>query len=199
MAARLRSLLRVIFRRPNWEREMREELQFHLEERVERLVRSGVSRDEALRRARLEFGGVEACKERCRDAQGAYWIDEVTRNLRYAARSMRKNPGFTTVAVLSLALGIGANTAIFSLLERLMLSPLPVRDNFPLFDGLFGWGMRGERDVVAADRRESARVTLVTGTYFETLGVRPLMGRLITAQDDRTGGAANVAVLSDRL
>ena len=128
MLSRIRSQLQTIFRRSRWEREMNDELQFHIEQRAEHLARSGVPPAQALRQARLEFGGVEAYKERCRESRGAGWVDELARNLRYAGRSMKKRPGFTTTAVLSLALGIGANAAMFSLMKNLMLSPLPVRD-----------------------------------------------------------------------
>ena len=101
---------------------MSEELELHIKLQSERLERSGMPHVEGMRRARLEFGSLEAYKERCREAGATGWIDELARNLRYAGRSMRKGPGFTAVALLSLTLGIGANVAIFSLLRRLVHS-----------------------------------------------------------------------------
>src|SRR5947207_14218628 len=124
MVARLRSLGRMIFRRTAWEEDLSGEIHFHIEQRADDIQRSGVPRAQALRQARLEFGGTERWRESCREAHGARWLDELARNVTYAARSMRKSPGFTAVAVLSLALGIGANTAVFGFLQKLMLTSL---------------------------------------------------------------------------
>lgn len=107
------------------ERHLDKELRFHFDEMVSELCAKGATRDEALRVARLQFGGLEQVKEDCRDARGTRWVEDLGADLRYAWRGLRKSPGFALVAVASLALGIGANTAVFSVLDYLMLRLLP--------------------------------------------------------------------------
>jgi len=125
MFARLRSLARALTSRGDFEAGLTEELRFHIEQYTQDLVRCGVSPDAARRRARMEFGGIDAVKEECRQARGLSVFDGLERECRYAARQLKRNPGFAGTVVLTLALGVGANTAGFSLLNALLLKDLP--------------------------------------------------------------------------
>src|SRR5262245_58695693 len=145
MRARIRSMSEALFRRSLLEQGMDEELRAHIQAYAEDLIRSGVPRVEAERRARLEFGGLEAVKDECRDARGLRWPDELRRNIRYAFRTFRKARGFTAAAVLSLAIGISVNTAIFSVVSAALIRSLPYADPGRLVAIYENHTTRGER------------------------------------------------------
>jgi predicted permease len=205
-----------ISRRKRFEGDMDNELRFHIAAYVDDLVRSGIDRREAERRAGIEFGAVEAIKDECRQAWGLQRIDEFRADLRLSFRTLRRNPGYAAIAILSLALGIGANTAIFGLVDAVMLRILPVRDPgqlvfvenvgaqgpnggppYPCFELLRDkarsfTGMAAfspsAMELVIDGGREQVRGLWVSGNFYELLGVRPLFGRTLTASDDVTIG-----------
>jgi predicted permease len=133
MRKRLRLLIDSLLRRDRFEREMADEMRFHMNAYAEDLVRSGLTRAAAERRARVEFGGVESFQEECRQARGLQSYDELRQDLRYAFRQLRKAPGFTSAAIISLALGIGANTAIFSLMDAVLFRSLSIENPQALY------------------------------------------------------------------
>ncbi len=222
------------------EHEIDDELAFHVETQTQDLMRAGVPPAEARRRALSGFGGLAPIRERTRDARGRRWLTDLVADFRYAARALRQHPGFALVAVLTLTLGIGANTAIFSMVNAVLLRPLPVRDpgRLVLFTGDTSQGtitgpFRGGtwtlfstetyeflrstplpfqsvaafesgvyRDGLQVPGSQNQTDTLVnghfvSGNFFGTMGATAILGRTLTADDDRPG-AAPVAVASER-
>lgn len=213
-----RSWFTAALQRSRMESEMDAELRFHIEAFAEDLMRGGMSRPEALRRAWIEFGGIERVKEEGREARGARILETLLQDLRYGARMLRKNPGFTSVAVLTLALGIGANTAIFSLVDGILLRPLPFAapQNLVSITGTYPKGafvaLRDQMkslDVAAyyeghefnlAGRGDPVRLSgvLVSAEFFNVLGARPELGRPFYPGEDQAG-QDNHVILSHAL
>ena len=201
-------------------RDLDRELAFHLQERVDDLVAAGMTPERARVEARRRFGNYGVQKENTRDADVFQWLDSVIDDVRYAARMLRNSPAFAVVAIVSLALGIGANTAIFTLINAVILRSLPVthpeqlvrvvmgkdqgtftnpiweqiRDQQTVFTGAFAFS--GQRfNLAASGPVRNAFGSLVSGDYFQTLGVQPELGRLLTKADDQRG-CPPIAVLS---
>jgi predicted permease len=203
------------------EAELDEELRFHVGKETERNVALGMSPEEARRAALVEFGGAERIREECRDTRGVRLLEDLLQDLRYALRVMTKNPAFTLVSVLSLALGVGVNATVFGFVNAVMLRPLPLPDNAelvriqddnlpaysdylafreraPVFRGLAAYDFDSFQ-LAAGDSPARADVALVSGNYFDVLGVRPALGRAFSADEGARPGASAVAVISHGL
>ena len=220
----VRNAARWLFRRRQEEAELAEEFRYHLEQEIENNIRSGMNPQEARTAALLLIGPIAYQQEQCRDSRGTAFIDTLARDLRYAVKMLRRAPLFTAAAVVTLALGIGANTTVFTFIENILLRPLPVRDPRQLV--FLNWGRMSNvsypnyvdfRDrnrtfsnliafrcnpvSLGIQARDSYRIWgyEATGNYFETLGVSPFLGRFFTPEEDREPGANPVMVISYRL
>jgi predicted permease len=212
-----------LFHRRQLEEQLEKELRLHLDLHTSELIAQGCSPQEAQRQAHLALGGSEQVKEMCRDARGTRWLEELFQDLRFSMRIMLKNPGFTLVVVATLALGIGANTAIFGLVDALLLRPLPVvkaPGELVLLKRGEGQGptlsypdfmVLRERNEVLSDlalytqapisfgnnvRSEVVLGAMVSANYFGVLGITPSLGRAFLPDEDRTPGAHPVVILN---
>jgi putative ABC transport system permease protein len=223
MLSDLRVRLRALFTRRAVESELDDELRFHLERELEKHLQAGMSRDDALRQVRLAFGGIEQVKDACRDARGVSLLETLTQDLRYGWRTLRTSPSFTAAVLCTLALGIGATTAIFSVVYGIVLRPLPFRDasglivlhettpkvgivsvSYPNFQD---WRAHSQTfsemaavttvqfNMTGIGQPENIAGLAVSPNFLSMMGVRPVLGRGFTKQEERLG-TASVVLLS---
>jgi predicted permease len=226
LASRLRLRLRTLFQRSRLDDELAEEVRFHLDMREQRDREVGLAPKEAAWSARRQFGGVDQIKEGCRDEWDFVWLEQLAKDFRFALRSLRRAPGFTAVAMLTLALGIGVNTAIFSIVNNLFFRPLPVQapenlvvvaERTPISSFLRGFeypnylDLRGQVGAfsnlmayttvpidleASGSQPERVYAAAVSGNYFSFFGIQAEMGRLFLSGEGEKPGADPIMVLS---
>ena len=214
-----------LWRRSRLEEQLENEMRFHLDQHTADMIAQGHDPAEARRQARLALGGEEQVKENCRDARGTRWLEDLWQDFRYAVRTLRQRPGFTAVGALTLALGIGASTAIFSVVNPILFEPLPyphagrIMMIWDTYEGVrCDVTFHTYRELAARSRSFEAMAVMeawrpamtsatkperfdgqsVSASYFRALGVSPALGRDFQEADDRFKGS-HVTILSDAL
>ncbi len=212
------SVLHALWRRNLLEREMHEELRFHLACQIKDNIKAGMNPREARRAALRDFGGVDQTKEECRESRGFRLFDESRQDLRYALRQLIHNPGFTILAVLVLAFGIGANTAVVSIIDQLIFRPLPVlqpkqlavipsssyldyidlRNDNQVFSGAAAVDVFGF-DLWDSDHSENLSGKAISANFFDVLGLKMAAGRAFLPEEDQLHGDHSATIISYRL
>jgi predicted permease len=222
MSKRILSLFRNLFRKRAIEQALDDELLSSLEALTQEKMKQGLSQSVARREALMEIGGIEQVKEEVRAIRAGRSVEGLARDCRYGLRQLRRNPGFAAVAVFTLALGIGANTAIFSVVNGVLISPLPFRNadrivsvfedmpDFPEASISYPVFLDWQRDnrsfesmaayrwangtITGAGQPENVRARCVSAAFFPILGVNPILGRNFNAEDDRRGADPTVLI-----
>lgn len=212
-------------RKRQFEAEMNDELRFHLEKQIAANIAAGMAPDEARRQAKAQLGAVEGVKENCREERRGFWLESLWSDVRYGLRMLRKSPGFTAVAILTLAIGIGANTAIFSVVNGVLLNPLPYPDpgrlvavdaskkdfvrgaiSYPNFldwhrlnhsFSLFAVSRPTTYLLTGVGAPEDLSAAAITSDLFPLLGIKPVLGRGFRSEEDQIGVSHVAAISTD--
>jgi len=218
--------LHSLFRKDRMENDLAEELQFHLESEIQKNIAAGMTPEEARFAALRVFGGVEQIKEESRDVRRSRWIETFGQDVRFGLRILRQRPGITLIIVFTLALGVGATTAIFGVINAVLLQPLPYkdsdrimvlwstsrqgdagvsladfadwRDQNQVFTQVASWGSREPLVLIGKDEADPINAMSATASFFSLLGVRTALGRTFLPEEDNPGGKL-VVVLSHSL
>jgi predicted permease len=224
----IRERLKRLFTRRPADSALDEEFEFHLDMEREKLEGAGVAPAEARRRARLAFGGYDRIAEETRDSRGFTWFENVLRDTRHAVRGLARNPGFSSVAILTLAIGIGATTAVFSLANSLLIRPVAgvrapdelvvvqfssrpglitgishvnitdLHAATPALESVAGYARRSMQARAGSGVAFEVEAAVVQGEFFRVLGLRPRQGRWFTAEESAPAAAGDLIVISDR-